>query len=476
MPALATPILWVLGAGLVAGAAIKRSTEEESESEGREKRHAAGFGPFGGFNQDYEENIAPNCRVYPAFGVANAQDCSMMKQGENLNFNPILGLEWNFGGCDHGWTNFGQYCYLLSADTATREQADANCRGTGATLSSIQSQSEQIFVLSLIPQGTSVYIGGSKNLNMQWRWPDFSSVTNGFTAWADNTFPNPGHEFMKIDADGWKTVPGPTTTSTTDSLNYLCKKHQNANIPGYCRWDAHRANSDTKSACMCPTNMQTCNKRPNCFWYEDPRTPFKECISNAERFYNMLHRLLMRRGKKDFAIKIRYGATPARGQLPYGLYGPAIIGQGNPNPNSMYGVYGMRNPYDKQQGMGMFQQGGVYGPQSQLDAYGRPMPQTHMYGQYNYQTPGGMGAGHYGNRQNMFNQHFRHGQHHQQGYQQHGYQQQPQYQQQYQKHLRYQQQEQHQQQQRQEQQQQQSQHAGPYQHVQHSFRQQSFRH
>merc|ERR1712002_1327705 len=213
---------------------------------------------------------------------------------------------------------------------------------------------------------------------------------------------------------------------------------------------------------MCPTNMQTCNKRRNCYWYEDPRTPFKECISNAERFYNMLHRLLMRRGKKDFAIKIRYGATPARGQLPYGLYGPAIIGQGNPNPNSMYGVYGMRNPYDKQQGMGMFQQGGVYGPQTQLDAYGRPLPHTHMYGQYNYQTAGGMGAAHYGNRQNLFNQHqhMHHG-HHQHGHHQHGYQQQHQhgFQQQQQQltpqQQRYQQQEQYQKQQRQEQQQQQ---------------------
>merc|ERR1712029_1083657 len=36
-------------------------------------------------------------------------------------------------------------------------------------------------------------------------------------------------------------------------------------------------------------------------------------------------------GKKDFAIKIRYGATPARGELPMGPYGPAIIGGGSLN-------------------------------------------------------------------------------------------------------------------------------------------------
>ena len=31
-----------------------------------------------------------------------------------------------------------------------------------------------------------------------------------------------------------------------------------------------------------------------------------ECISNAERFYNVLSNLLLKRGKKDFAIRINY--------------------------------------------------------------------------------------------------------------------------------------------------------------------------
>merc|ERR1719228_1944686 len=133
------------------------------------------------------------------------------------------------------------------------------------------------------------------------------------------------------------------------------------------------------------------------------------------------------------------------------------------------GVYGMRNPYDKQQGMGMFQQGGVYGPQTRLDAYGRPLPHTHMYGQYNYQTAGGMGAGHYGNRQNLFNQHqhMHHG--HQHGFQQQQQQLTPQQQ-------RYQQQEQYQQQQRQEQQQQQQQQPQPQQFGQQSFSSHFHRH
>merc|ERR1719419_705191 len=46
-----------------------------------------------------------------------------------------------------------------------------------------------------------------------------------------------------------------------------------------------------------------------------------------------------REGKKSFAINIRYGATPARGNLPYGPWGPAIIGYGNPSPSQQIGLF-----------------------------------------------------------------------------------------------------------------------------------------
>jgi hypothetical protein len=39
--------------------------------------------------------------------------------------------------------------------------------------------------------------------------------------------------------------------------------------------------------------------------FEDKKTGNKECISNAERFYDHLYMLLRKRGKKDFAINIR---------------------------------------------------------------------------------------------------------------------------------------------------------------------------
>jgi len=112
-------------------------------------------------------------------------------------------------------------------------------------------------------------------------------------------------------------------------------------LPGACRWDYLRSNQGL-SACMCPATKSTCSvDRKECYWYRMPEEkakglknqgivfiPTHACINSAERFYYLLAGLLKKRGKKDFAIKIRYGATPARGQLPLGPYGPAIIGGG----------------------------------------------------------------------------------------------------------------------------------------------------
>merc|ERR1712034_183578 len=109
-------------------------------------------------------------------------------------------------------------------------------------------------------------------------------------------------------------------------------------LPGACRWDLERSNTwGSDQACLCPATETTCTiGRKGCYWYEMPDSnaldiPTFACINSAERFYHLLARLLKKRGKKDFAIKIRYGATPARGQLPLGPYGPAIIGGGSHN-------------------------------------------------------------------------------------------------------------------------------------------------
>merc|ERR1712168_115975 len=112
------------------------------------------------------------------------------------------------------------------------------------------------------------------------------------------------------------------------------------NLPGKCRFDPYRAMVDPNSACLCVATQETCTKnRDGCYWHEDPDTHYKECISKAERFYNQLYALLSKRGKKSFAINIRYGATPARGNLPYGPWGPAVIGYGNPSPSQQVGLF-----------------------------------------------------------------------------------------------------------------------------------------
>merc|ERR1712055_702817 len=141
------------------------------------------------------------------------------------------------------------------------------------------------------------------------------------------------------------------------------------------------ANVNIAEACMCPATETSCGDRGQCFWYMDPNSPFKECISQSERFYNMLHRLLIRRGKKDFAIKIRYGATPARGKLPLGPWGPAIIGQGQVNGQMMGRPMG---------GMG----GGMMGPPMGGMMGGRYGGM--MGGGYGGMMGGGYGGGGYG--------------------------------------------------------------------------------
>merc|ERR1711970_1489036 len=113
--------------------------------------------------------------------------------------------------------------------------------------------------------------------------------------------------------------------------------------PGVCRYDPHRAIHDPFGACLCVATQETCTKgRSGCIWEVEPKSGIKECISKAEQFYIKLHNLLKQRGKKNFAINIRYGATGARGNLPYGPWGPAVVGYGNPSPSTTLGVIGQK--------------------------------------------------------------------------------------------------------------------------------------
>jgi len=185
--------------------------------------------------------------------------------------------------------------------------------------------------------------------------------------------------------------------------------------PGRCRYDPYRARIDPNSACLCVATRNNCEYgRDGCCWHEDRKTGYSECISKAEKFYNQLYELLRRRGKKSFAIKIRYGATGARGELPLGPHGPAIIGMGNPTPSKTYGVYknggGSPGGYG---GMGGYGKGGYgsmggygkggYGSYGQEAAYGGGHRGAGGYGNGGYGSPGSYGGsrggygGSYGN-------------------------------------------------------------------------------
>jgi len=141
-------------------------------------------------------------------------------------------------------------------------------------------------------------------------------------------------------APGLPSGGGKQNPTIADSMTRLDPNK----LPGACRWDAERSNTlGSDQACLCPATKSTCSvDRSECYWYQMPEekalrlknqgvgyVPTFACINSAERFYYLLAGLLKKRGKKDFAIKIRYGATPARGQLPLGPYGPAIIGGGS---------------------------------------------------------------------------------------------------------------------------------------------------
>jgi len=137
-----------------------------------------------------------------------------------------------------------------------------------------------------------------------------------------------------------------TGSSYTPTIN-LFKEYS----PGVCRYDPHRAKHDPFGACLCVATQDSCTKgRTGCVWEVEPKSGIKECISKAEQFYIKLHNLLKQRGKKNFAINIRYGATGARGNLPYGPWGPAIIGYGNPSPSTTIGVLGVKQEPSKKYG------------------------------------------------------------------------------------------------------------------------------
>jgi len=231
--------------------------------------------------------------------------------------------------------------------------------------------------------------GGSLNLDVaSWGTP-FQISTDDST---DGTF----HDLMQSWLNNPPTPVNPDNPNvgTSDAATAL---NPNA-LPGACRWDLERSNVlGSSQACLCPATETCALDRKGCYWYDmrestdvllKSRTPSFMCINTAERFYHLLANLLRKRGKKDFAIKIRYGATPARGELPMGPYGPAIIGGGSLNSmnNAMMQMQKKLGPMaigaayhanNLQSSMGIGQQ--PYGQGlSSYNPYGPPQPSYHQ--------------------------------------------------------------------------------------------------
>jgi len=215
----------------------------------------------------------------------------------------------------------------------------------------------------------------------------------------------------------WVKDPSEATDLINPTLADADKEFDPDLLPGACHWDA-QASNNKQDACLCPAIEGTCSmKREGCYWYEIPASsvstlidpiPTFACINRAERFYYLLGKLLKKRGKKDFALKIRYGATPARGQLPMGPFGPAIIGGGTGTNNmiskaiskisqmqeklsgmggllggmgglggmfgGMGGLGGMMGGYDASSSMGLGGLMGGYGGMSTMSPYGQSGP------------------------------------------------------------------------------------------------------
>ena len=87
-----------------------------------------------------------------------------------------------------------------------------------------------------------------------------------------------------------------------------------------------------------PRTESKCGTKYQCYWYKpnslanhgygdyDAESDQRECIHNTERFYNILAHWLSKRGKKDFAITIKYQSAAPKVKLPFGSHGPAIVG------------------------------------------------------------------------------------------------------------------------------------------------------
>jgi len=205
-------------------------------------------------------------------------------------------------------------------------------------------------------------------------------------AWKTPTLVNDAANGVKFDTilNMWVSGGASTTGTVDNNAGDQGNDFDPQKLPGTCRWDTARSNSlGNAQACMCPIETEEkCKAKTGCSWHTDPTTPApvpsSKCLNNAERFYFLLDKLLKKRGKNDFAIKIKYAGSPKNSLLPEGMLGKIMMVNmlsqmmGNPYTSSMSGYYGGQHhsPYHSQ-------------PQNQTQTIWPP----HQYQQQQYSIP-----------------------------------------------------------------------------------------
>ena len=106
----------------------------------------------------------------------------------SLSFNDVNSFNSFLDPCGDVWTKFEEYCYHVSGETLTEQQAEQYCdKKMDANLAKINSQEENNFVLDLAhkhaPSAKQVWIGLKwENGPKDYYWYDHSFPT--FKNWA----------------------------------------------------------------------------------------------------------------------------------------------------------------------------------------------------------------------------------------------------------------------------------------------------
>ena len=125
--------------------------------------------------------------------------------------------------CDPGWSYFNGFCYAVSKKCANWTEALANCRQENASLVSVNSNEENVFIQRLY-NGAKSWLG-LNDISREGTFTWAGGRPGNFTVWAKNQPNNVGDEDC-AHALGighnykWNDV------KCSDCYQYTCKKGQ----------------------------------------------------------------------------------------------------------------------------------------------------------------------------------------------------------------------------------------------------------